>query len=134
MPVRLRYFELVGKRCVDLIGPTAGVELKLMNDGNDAVRPQGASEPQVISAAQLSQLLKLGKKRRATAATDVNGGSSRSHAVCQLIIDHSVGNGGSASGNGLLTLVDCAGSERKEDSMYHDKERQRESTEINASL
>ena len=42
--------------------------------------------------------------------------------------------GGGSSGNGLLTLVDCAGSERKEDSMYHDKERQRESTEINASL
>ena len=125
--VRLRYFELVGKRCVDLIGANAGVELKLMNDGNDAVRPNGASEPEVASAVHLSQLLKLGKKRRATAATDINGGSSRSHAVCQLIIDH-------GSANGLLTLVDCAGSERKEDSMYHDKERQRESTEINASL
>ena len=59
--------------------------------------------------------------------TDVNGGSSRSHAVCQIV----VAGGGE---EGLLTLVDCAGSERKEDSMYHDKERQRESTEINASL
>ena len=38
--VRLRYFELVGKRCVDLLGAKAGIELKLMNDGNEAVRPQ----------------------------------------------------------------------------------------------
>jgi kinesin family protein 2/24 len=138
--VRLRYFELVGKRCVDLLGAKAGVELKLMNDGNDAVRPAGAAEPLVADAAHLLQLLKLGKKRRATAPTDINGGSSRSHAVCQIVVARpgangtDGGGGSSGSSGGLLTLVDCAGSERKEDSMYHDKERQRESTEINASL
>ena len=106
----------------------------------------------VKSGEDLLALLRLGKSRRATAATDVNGGSSRSHAVCQLILDcpsdaqgapggmgeelepsASEGNS-SASHYGLLTLVDCAGSERKEDSIYHSKERQRESTEINASL
>jgi len=128
--VRLRFFELVGKRCVDLIAPKAGVELKLMNDGNDAVRPAGAAEPIVDDASHLLALLKLGKKRRATAPTDVNGGSSRSHAVCQIEVIYNK----SKNTSGLLTLVDCAGSERKEDSMYHDKERQRESTEINASL
>jgi len=127
--VRMRYFELVGKRCVDLIGPSAGLELKLCNDGTDAVRPQGAAEPALDDSTRLLALLKLGKKRRATAPTDVNGGSSRSHAVCQVVVSR--GDGGA---EGLLTLVDCAGSERKEDSMYHDKERQRESTEINASL
>jgi kinesin family protein 2/24 len=140
--VRLRYFELAGKRCIDLLGPKPGIELKLMNDGNDAVRPQGAAEPIVSDAAHLAQLIKLGKKRRATAPTDVNGGSSRSHAVCQIVVDFSPGSSGGGGGGGgssptpegLLTLVDCAGSERKEDSMYHDKERQRESTEINASL
>jgi len=31
-------------------------------------------------------------------------------------------------------LVDCAGTERKKDSMYHSKERQQEGAEINASL
>jgi hypothetical protein len=178
--VRLRFFELVGKRCVDLIAPKAGTELKLMNDGNDAVRPAGAAEPIVegnllcacesipsfplslvqfycllvlvlvvvfcnscssfcssfkkqsnlLDAAHLLSLLKLGKKRRATAPTDVNGGSSRSHAVCQIVVDRA----DHTRSSGLLTLVDCAGSERKEDSMYHDKERQKESTEINASL
>ena len=127
----------MGKRCVDLLGSKAGIELKLMNDGNDAVRPAGAAEPVVSDANHLLQLLKLGKKRRATAPTDINGGSSRSHAVCQIVVSRlgsNDGSDGSSSSGGLLTLVDCAGSERKEDSMYHDKERQRESTEINASL
>jgi kinesin family protein 2/24 len=35
---------------------------------------------------------------------------------------------------GILTLIDCAGSERRHDSMYHDSQRQKESAEINASL
>ena len=35
---------------------------------------------------------------------------------------------------GLLNLLDLAGSERKNDSMYHSSERQKESNEINASL
>lgn len=35
---------------------------------------------------------------------------------------------------GSLTLVDCAGSERKEDSMYHTKEQREEGAQINASL
>lgn len=173
--VRLRYFELVGKRCIDLISKKRGVELKLMNDGAEAVRPRGAAEPVVHDGDHLLALLRFGKGRRATAATDVNGGSSRSHAVCQVIVeriggapgDMDAGDGIAGGGRGLLTLVDCAGSERKEDSMYHSKcvafrvcacrlacstsrsacvvmsacvavcarrERQRESTEINASL
>ena len=34
----------------------------------------------------------------------------------------------------ILTLVDCAGTERKEDSMWHDAERRKEGAEINQSL
>ena len=33
-----------------------------------------------------------------------------------------------------MTLIDCAGSERRNDSLYHSVERQKESNEINASL
>ena len=35
---------------------------------------------------------------------------------------------------GVLTLIDCAGSERRLDSLYHSSDRQKESAEINASL
>ena len=113
------------------------------------MRVTGGVEVVVRSAEHLLELLARGRRRRATAATDVNGGSSRSHAVCQITIsaalptdtDAGLGSGAAedgaiddARGTGVLTLVDCAGSERKEDSMYHSKERQRESAEINASL
>ena len=144
--LKMRYFELAGKRCIDLLGQSKGGELKLVNDGPMSVRPVGASEPLVTSPDHMLQLLRMGKSRRATAATDVNGGSSRSHAVLQLLVDGFDGGsapaaepydepaGAGGARYGLLTLVDCAGSERKEDSMYHTKERQKESTEINASL
>merc|ERR1712100_801456 len=36
--------------------------------------------------------------------------------------------------DGQLTLVDCAGTERRKDSMFHSKERQQEGAEIDASL
>lgn len=35
---------------------------------------------------------------------------------------------------GVLTLIDCAGSERRNDSLHHSRDRQKESTEINSSL
>merc|ERR1712070_1077025 len=52
-------------------------------------------------------------------------GSSRSHSVCTLTIGRT---------RGKLVLVDCAGTERRKDSMHHSKERQQEGAEINASL
>lgn len=67
----------------------------------------------------------MAQSRRATSATDANAVSSRSHAICALRIFQS---------DGQLMLVDCAGTERKKDSMYHSKERQQEGAEINASL
>ena len=77
--------------------------------------------------------------------TEANAVSSRSHAVCLIRIR-------ARGSHGLLVLVDCAGSERRkapagaagvemlekcprrQDSMYHSKERQQESAEINASF
>lgn len=35
---------------------------------------------------------------------------------------------------GVLTLVDCAGCEWRQDSLYHSRERQNETTEVNSSL
>lgn len=50
-----------------------------------------------------------------------------------IFVDKKAPNGGGGS-RGLLTLVDCAGSERKEDSNKHDVQRQKEGAEINTSL
>jgi len=93
------------------------------------VKWKNAAELTVKSPEQLTKFINVGKSRRATEATDVNGTSSRSHAVLQITVRER-----GSKKRGMLTLIDCAGSERRNDSLYHDKERQKESAEINASL
>ena len=75
-----------------------------------------ASQPVCVQVSNVEQAMALiaeANGRRATAGTDINAGSSRSHSVVEL----------RAPGGGRLTMVDCAGTERKEDSMYHSSER-----------
>jgi hypothetical protein len=155
--VRLRFFELVGKRVVDLLpraattaGPEDGRgrggkehELVLREDGEGHVVVCGAAEEPAADAAQLLRLMGAAKASRAVASTARNtgtggaggGGSSRSHAVCQVLVRFgraasattaaaaaaAVRSGGGRGGQagapcaagGVLTLVDCAGTERK---------------------
>lgn len=84
----------------------------------------GASVHGVASAAELLQCLSSGQQRRTTCGTFANTVSSRSHMVVFLMLPNA----------GTLVLVDCAGSERKEDSYSHTAERQKEGAEINSSL
>ncbi|KAJ1452097.1 P-loop containing nucleoside triphosphate hydrolase protein [Pelagophyceae sp. CCMP2097] len=130
----MTYFEVCGKKAFDLLRPGdedgedsrafdgARHELRLADTEVAAV--VGAVVARPDGAAALLRVLARGRRRRATAATEINGGSSRSHAVCRLDL----------AGGGSLTLVDCAGSERNHDSMYHDADRRKESAEINQSL
>lgn len=122
--VRLSFFELAGKRCSDLLGGSNGDPILLREGKDGSVQVVGGVRPEVSSAHELLKFIKIGYSRRATDATDVNATSSRSHAVCQMKL----------KGGGVLTLVDCAGSERNADSMYHNKQRRKEAAEINSSL
>jgi len=120
--VLMSFFELVGKRCFDLLDDThTEVFLRAGEDGEMHV--SGTTELEVGTTEELVRHMRESLGRRETASTGANATSSRSHAVCRLHI-----------GGGLLTLVDLAGSERKEDSMYHDAERRKEAAEINSSL
>ena len=69
-------------------------------------------------------------RTRTTHATEANDTSSRSHAICQIILRDK------ASGKlrGKLSLVDLAGSERGNDTKSHNSQRRTESAEINTSL
>jgi kinesin family member 2/24 len=119
--VSVQFVELKGKHCSDLLedGP-----VKIVDQADGSVRLLNAATVHAATPAELSQIIAGGKRRRSTKATDRNGVSSRSHAVCHM----SIGN------HGMLTLIDLAGSERKNDSLYHTRDRQKESSEINASL
>ena len=129
-PPTLTFFELAGSRCIDLLGATRGRELNLKMDAAGAVQPVGAVAEQIHSASQLVDILAQAKGRRATHATGANAESSRSHAVAKLTLPGKGPRGKPA----VLTLVDCAGSERKEDSAHHTAERRNEACAINSSL
>ncbi|KAL1527190.1 hypothetical protein AB1Y20_015869 [Prymnesium parvum] len=124
----LSCFEIAGSRCVDLLAERAGVELPLKPDASGRTAPAGAARAEVRSAAELLAALSLAKARRATSATGANAESSRSHAVCELVLR------GCGARPPMLTLVDCAGSERKEDNDAHTAAQRKEGAEINESL
>ena len=146
----LSFFEIAGTRCIELLGESHGAELPLKQDQDGRVQPIGVMRVPIRSADELLELIKIAKSRRATESTGANAVSSRSHAVCQLTLNGPAARkpkGGLAGGgnrNGrrsiaaarhpILTLVDCAGTERKEDSMWHDADRRKEGAEINQSL
>lgn len=133
--ISLMFVELCGNKINDLlIKGSSGIkalDIKVLDLDDGTVRLLNASVIEVKSPKELLEQILLAKGRRATEATDMNGVSSRSHAVCQIEIkDKRL----SSNNRGLLTLIDCAGSERSHDSLYHSSERQKESAEINASL
>jgi len=123
----LQFIELCGNHCFDLLiaGKERRAELRLREHGDGSYAAEGATQLQPKGPQELCALLRAAHARRATSATDANSTSSRSHAVCTLRMLRS---------GGRLTLADCAGTERRKDSMYHSKERQQEGAEINASL
>lgn len=69
-------------------------------------------------------------RTRTTHATEANDTSSRSHAICQIILRDKT----SGKLRGKLSLVDLAGSERGNDTKSHNSQRRTESAEINTSL
>jgi kinesin family member 2/24 len=132
-PVSVQFLEVSGKACRDLLesyGNSASATenasrstVRVLNSGDVSV--VGATWVSVINPDELLQLLAVAKSLRATQATDRNHESSRSHALATLRLD---------ANGACLTLVDCAGTEGSYDCMYHSKDRQVESNEINASL
>jgi len=122
--LQLRAFELVGKRCMDLFAKPQ-VQLKLLENEDGQTNVVGAVEVAVDSAEELVRAVHSAFLARSTASHGRNEESSRSHCVCVVDIP---------SSGGSVVLVDCAGSERRQDSEQHTADRTRESAEINASL
>lgn len=125
--IKIEFIELCGKKVFDLLPCGAGekncVKLREAADGSLAL--EGATQLTSSNASELTGIMEAAHKRRNTESTGANEVSSRSHAVCILT---------TKSTGGKLLLVDLAGSERRKDSMWHDKDRQREGAEINASI
>jgi kinesin family protein 2/24 len=91
----------------------------------------GALEHQVTDKSSLLELIKAAASLRHTAPTLKNDTSSRSHAICRIRIENPLI---PSAEDGLLYLIDLAGSEAARDKTDHDATRMKESREINTSL
>ncbi|RLN58336.1 hypothetical protein BBP00_00007058 [Phytophthora kernoviae] len=124
--------EIAGSKCYDLIHGRSKVLVCDDAEGNTSL--VGTTEVQADSTNSLLEVLDDVKNLRTTEATVVNHQSSRSHLVCYVNLRRPSSKAG-ALGElyGQLVLLDLAGSERNEDSFYHNAARRKEAIEINKS-
>jgi len=126
--VMVSFFEIYGGRIQDLLNKRN--RLKVLEDGKGEVVITGLREFEADDAKHLLGLIESANKKRTTHATEANDTSSRSHAICQIVLR----NKADGKLRGKLSLVDLAGSERGSDTKSHNRQRRTESSEINTSL
>jgi kinesin family protein 2/24 len=128
------FFEIYGGRAFDVLHDRHPVLIR--EDEKHRVVASGLKEVVCRSIGELQLVIAQGNASRTTHSTEVNAGSSRSHAICELSLRGAGGAGGGKAGavHGSLTLIDLAGSERAADSRNHVQARRIESAEINTSL
>eukprot|EP01032_Pedospumella_encystans_P008900 gene8900-10518_t len=89
--VTLSYIEVYNEQVYDLLGSTAGKVLPVREDQTrDIVVVAGMTEQVVASYDEVMIFMAQGNRNRKTEATMANAVSSRSHAVLQLVVRHSM--------------------------------------------
>ncbi|KAM5342357.1 hypothetical protein ACJ41O_013323 [Fusarium nematophilum] len=121
--------ELAGNSSFDLLNSRKPVSI--LEDSFGSTHLAGASEYHVTDADTLLKHIENAASFRRTATTQKNDSSSRSHAICKVRLENPAL---PQSDDGLLYLIDLAGSEAARDVTTHSAERIKESREINASL
>mmetsp|Transcript_23736 Transcript_23736/g.36661 ORF Transcript_23736/g.36661 Transcript_23736/m.36661 type:complete len:1384 (+) Transcript_23736:91-4242(+) len=117
------------KRQAKESGSKATLDIRRSADG--LIEVPNLTKESIASVEDMMKLLKRGNSNRATAATDLNEHSSRSHMV--LTVDVDSGIAGQPGNKGTLFLVDLAGSERVRRSKV-EGEHLKEAGHINKSL
>ncbi|KAI9716610.1 MAG: hypothetical protein M1828_007643, partial [Chrysothrix sp. TS-e1954] len=108
--VRVSYMEIYMERIRDLLQP-ANDNLPIHEEKNRGVYVKGLLEVYVGSVAEVLEVMRRGGLARATAATNMNQESSRSHSIFVITVGQKNIETGSAK-SGQLFLVDLAGSEK----------------------
>mmetsp|Transcript_14087 Transcript_14087/g.20814 ORF Transcript_14087/g.20814 Transcript_14087/m.20814 type:complete len:552 (-) Transcript_14087:62-1717(-) len=126
--VSVAYFEIYGGYVQDLLNKRR--KLKVLEDGNGEIVVTGLQEFEATNSNEFLDFIVEGNKARTTHSTEANDTSSRSHAICQIMLRDN----DSGVLLGKLSLVDLAGSERGSDTKSHNSQRRNESAEINTSL
>lgn len=81
--VKVQFVELAGKQCKDLLGDG---DVKLVDQEDGSVLLLDAVSESAHSPGELYNSILRAKQKRATESTDKNDMSSRSHAVCRIVI------------------------------------------------
>ncbi|KAI8835352.1 P-loop containing nucleoside triphosphate hydrolase protein [Chytridium lagenaria] len=115
----------------DLLTDSAPGSVSIMEDVFGRIQVKGAKEVLVTTADELLELIEYGAAQRRTEGTSKNATSSRTHAILRIRITNLRV---SEAEDGLMYLLDLAGSEGSADTRWHNKERVQESVEINKSL
>lgn len=108
--VRVSYMEIYMEKIRDLLAPQND-NLPVHEEKNRGVYVKGLLEIYVSSVGEVYEVMRRGGQARATAATNMNQESSRSHSIfCITVSQKNVETGSAKSGQ--LFLVDLAGSEK----------------------
>ena len=103
----------------------------ILEDSFGNTQLAGAREVLIKSTDELLALIERATSFRQTATTEKNDGSSRSHAICRIRIENPAPE---VLDEGLLYLIDLAGSETARDIAQHSSDRMEETRDINKSL
>lgn len=108
--VHASYLEVHNERVNDLLRPdSSGQNLKLRESRAAGTQVIGLTQEMVSSPVDFLDLLELGAKSRATAATKANERSSRSHCIFTIMLEAKLPDG--SLRHSRLNLVDLAGAE-----------------------
>ncbi|KAL8754146.1 MAG: hypothetical protein Q9184_005207, partial [Pyrenodesmia sp. 2 TL-2023] len=108
--VRVSYMEIYMEKIRDLLVPQND-NLPVHEEKSRGVYVKGLLEIYVSSVQEVYEVMRRGGAARATAATNMNQESSRSHSIFVVTITQKNVETGSAK-SGQLFLVDLAGSEK----------------------
>ena len=124
----INFFEIYRGVLYDLLNNKNRVEI--LDDKNGKVHIYGLYNQIAESPEMMHHIIDSANAIRTTHNTVTNETSSRSHALCNIVVKLK----GSDEEYGKLSLVDLAGSERAQETQCNDKERRAEGAEINKSL
>ncbi|XP_062864132.1 kinesin-like protein KIF13B [Trichomycterus rosablanca] len=135
--VEVSYMEIYNEKVRDLLDPKGSRQALRVRE-HKVLGPyvDGLSRLAVASYKDIESLMSEGNKSRTVAATNMNEESSRSHAVFNIILTHTLRDlqsGTSGEKVSKLSLVDLAGSERAAKTGAAG-ERLKEGSNINKSL
>uniref|UniRef100_A0A8C8JA76 Kinesin family member 13Ba n=1 Tax=Oncorhynchus tshawytscha TaxID=74940 RepID=A0A8C8JA76_ONCTS len=135
--IEVSYMEIYNEKVRDLLDPKGSRQALRVRE-HKVLGPyvDGLSRLAVANYKDIESLMSEGNKSRTVAATNMNEESSRSHAVFNIILTHTLKDlqsGTSGEKVSKLSLVDLAGSERAAKTGATG-ERMKEGSNINKSL